>query len=92
MFVESNDCVESSSAESGGVWQQMGTVPGTVTFNPYLRRWLIFQSLIIVVIPVESVLTVAIVVHVVNVVVQGTVLENVNGIIGRNTKRSANSC
>ena len=33
VFVESNDWVESSSAESGGVWQQMGTVPGIVTMQ-----------------------------------------------------------
>ena len=33
VFVESNDWVESGSAESGGVWQQIGRLPGIVTMQ-----------------------------------------------------------
>ena len=33
VFVESNDWVEAGRAESGGVWQEMGRLPGIVTMR-----------------------------------------------------------
>ena len=57
--------------------------------SPYHGRWLNFHVGRIAVTPVVSLWKVANVVHAAHVVVQGTVLDTVKRLIGRNTKRFA---
>ena len=72
--------------ESGGRRQDLQV---TRPCSPYHGRWLNFQLVRIVVTLVVSLRIVANVVHVAHVVVQGTALETVKRLIGRNTKRLA---